>query len=138
LPMGTTKPRMEDLTPMMDKVERCLSGCSTWLSYSRRLQMINSALTPIVTYSMCAIRLPRGVIENIDRVRKQCLWMRTMCGSRTGGWSLPCVMSDWQRCVDWFLAGIAGVGCGLTCVGAGEEQARKVVAGEASKCGEDK
>jgi hypothetical protein len=30
--------------------------------------------------------------------------MRTMCGSRTGGWSLPCVMSDWQRYVDWFLA----------------------------------
>jgi hypothetical protein len=30
--------------------------------------------------------------------------LRTMCGSRTGGWSLPCVMSDWQRCVDWFLA----------------------------------
>jgi hypothetical protein len=28
----------------------------------------------------------------------------TMCGSRTGGWSLPGVMSDWQRCVDWFLA----------------------------------
>jgi hypothetical protein len=26
--------------------------------------------------------------------------VRTMCGSRTGGWSLPCVMSDWQRCVD--------------------------------------
>jgi hypothetical protein len=21
-------------------------------------------------------------------------FMRTMCGSRTGGWSLPCVMSD--------------------------------------------
>jgi hypothetical protein len=33
---------------------------------------------------------------------------------------------------------IAGVGCGLTCVGAGEEQARKVVAGEVSRCGEDK
>jgi hypothetical protein len=32
----------------------------------------------------------------------------------------------------------AGAGCGLTGVGAGEEQARKVVAGEASKCGEDK
>jgi hypothetical protein len=27
-----------------------------------------------------------------------------MCGSRTGGWSLPGVMSDWQHCVDWFLA----------------------------------
>jgi hypothetical protein len=30
--------------------------------------------------------------------------LRTMCGSRIDGWSLPCVMSDWQRCVDWFLA----------------------------------
>jgi hypothetical protein len=33
---------------------------------------------------------------------------------------------------------IAGVGCGLIGVGAGEEQAQKVVAGEASKCVEDK
>jgi hypothetical protein len=32
----------------------------------------------------------------------------------------------------------AGTGCGLTGVGAGEEQARKVVAGEASRCGEYK
>jgi hypothetical protein len=30
--------------------------------------------------------------------------LRTMCGSRTGGWSLPSVMSDWQCGVDWFLA----------------------------------
>jgi hypothetical protein len=33
---------------------------------------------------------------------------------------------------------IAGAGCGLTGVDAGEEQLRKVVAGEASRCGEDK
>jgi hypothetical protein len=32
---------------------------------------------------------------------------------------------------------IAGAGRSLTGVGAGEEQARKVVAGEASRCGED-
>jgi hypothetical protein len=46
-----------------------------------------------------------------------------MCGSRTGGWSLPCVRvidkvvwtDSWQS--------IAGAGCGLTGVGAGEEQA---------------
>jgi hypothetical protein len=30
--------------------------------------------------------------------------LRTMCGLRTGRWSLPGVMSDWQRCVDWFFA----------------------------------
>jgi hypothetical protein len=33
---------------------------------------------------------------------------------------------------------IAGAGCGLTRVAVGEEQARKVVAREASRCGEDK
>jgi hypothetical protein len=33
---------------------------------------------------------------------------------------------------------IAGAGCGLTGVGAGEEQTRKVVVGEASSCGEYK
>jgi hypothetical protein len=33
---------------------------------------------------------------------------------------------------------IAGASCVLTRVGAGEEQVRKVVAGEASRCGEDK
>jgi hypothetical protein len=32
----------------------------------------------------------------------------------------------------------AGAGCGLTVVGAGEEQVRKVMASEASRCREDK
>ena len=74
LPMGTTKPRMKDLTPLMDKVEKRLSVFSTYLSYSGRLQMINSVLTPIVTYAMCSLKLPVGVIQNIDRAQKQCLW----------------------------------------------------------------
>ena len=38
LPMGTTNPRMTDLTPMMDRVERILSACSSLLSYTHRLQ----------------------------------------------------------------------------------------------------
>jgi hypothetical protein len=33
---------------------------------------------------------------------------------------------------------IAGTGCGLTGVGACEEQAQKVITGEASRCEEDK
>jgi hypothetical protein len=33
---------------------------------------------------------------------------------------------------------IAGAGCGLTGVGAGEEETRKVGVGEAFMCGEDK
>jgi hypothetical protein len=33
---------------------------------------------------------------------------------------------------------IAGAGCDLIGVGAGEEQVRKVIADEATRCGEDK
>jgi hypothetical protein len=40
-------------------------------------------------------------------------------------------------CTDSWLS-IAGAGCGLTGVSAGEEQVRKVIADEASRCGEDK
>lgn len=58
----------------MTRVERRLLACSVWLSYSGRLEMVNSAITPIMTYAMCTIKLPKGVIENIDRARKQCLW----------------------------------------------------------------
>jgi hypothetical protein len=63
LPMGTTKPKFENLTPMIDRVERRLSACSTWLSYLGRLEMVNSANTPITTYAMCTIKLPKGVID---------------------------------------------------------------------------
>jgi hypothetical protein len=35
-----------------------------------------------------AVRGLRGVEKQVG------LTLRTMCGSRTGGWSLPCVMSD--------------------------------------------
>jgi hypothetical protein len=70
LPMGTTKPRMEDLTPLMDRVERRLNACSSFLSYSGRLEMLNFVLSSTVTYAMCYIKLPIGVIDNIDRIRK--------------------------------------------------------------------
>jgi hypothetical protein len=33
---------------------------------------------------------PATVARHLEAVRQ----VRTMCGSRTGGWSLPCVMSD--------------------------------------------
>jgi hypothetical protein len=74
LPMGTTKPRMVDPTPIMDIVEQRLHAFSTFLSYSGRLEMVNSVLTSTITYAMCSIKLPIGVIDNIDRIRKQCLW----------------------------------------------------------------
>ena len=89
LPIGTTKPRMEDLTPLMTRMERRLSACSSMLSYSGRLEMVNSVITPIATYTMCSLKLPAGVIDNIDRIRKQCVWRgndRSKMGGHLAAW----------------------------------------------------
>jgi hypothetical protein len=71
------------------------------------------------------------------------------CTHQGGDWG-PCVVRgpvDGRFLVWWVIdnivwtdswLSIAGVGCELTSIGAGEEQVRKVVAGEASRCGEDK
>lgn len=74
LPLGTTKPRMEDFAPLLDKVERKLAAGSTLLSFSGRVEYINTVLTPTVTYAMCMFKLHKGVVQDIDRIRKQCLW----------------------------------------------------------------
>lgn len=60
LPMGTTKPRVEDYMPLMDKIERRLSACSSLFSCSGRLEMVNSVLTSTTTYAMCTLKLPKG------------------------------------------------------------------------------
>lgn len=74
LPLGTVKPKLEDFAPLLDKVQRKLSASSTLLSYSGRMEYINTVITPTVTYAMCTFKLHKGVINDIDRIRKQCLW----------------------------------------------------------------
>jgi hypothetical protein len=55
--------------------------------------MVNSVLTATSTYAMCTLKLPKGVIDNIDRARKQCLWRgndTTKKGGNLAAW--PIVM----------------------------------------------
>lgn len=75
LPLGTTKPKIEEFAPLLDRVERKLSACSSLLSYSGRVEYINTVITPTVSYAMCTFKLQKCVIHSIDRIRKQCLWI---------------------------------------------------------------
>ena len=56
------------------RVERKLSASSVYLSYSGRLQLINSVVSSLPIYFMCTLSLPKTVIEIIDKFRKNCLW----------------------------------------------------------------
>jgi hypothetical protein len=76
LPMGTTKPSIRDMSPLIDKVERRLSDVSSFLSYGDRLVLVNSVLSSLPTYYMLTLRLPPGIIDVLDRARRHCLWRR--------------------------------------------------------------
>jgi hypothetical protein len=45
LPMGTTKPKMVDFLPLVDRMERRLTASSSFLAYGERLQLIGSCLS---------------------------------------------------------------------------------------------
>lgn len=63
LPLGTTKPTISDFSPLMNKIERRLSGVSRFLSYSGRLILVNSIFSALPTFYMCSLKLPPHVIK---------------------------------------------------------------------------
>lgn len=74
LPLGTTKPKVVDFSPLTDRIERRLTASSAFLSYGDRLTLVNLVLSSLPTYYMCYLSLPVSVIESIDRARRHCLW----------------------------------------------------------------
>ena len=74
LPVGTTKPRVQDLVPVVDRVERRLSANSSLLSQGARLQLLVSVLTSLPIYFLCSLSLPAAIINHLERIMRQCLW----------------------------------------------------------------
>ena len=97
LPLGTTKPRVDDYMPLMNKTERRLSSISSMLTYAGRLQLVNSVLSSLPTYTMCSLDIPVTVIEYIDRARRLCLWRGSDINAKTppkAAWDLVCLPKD--------------------------------------------
>lgn len=73
LPIGTTKPKIVDFAPLIDRVERRLPAITMFLNQGQRLTLVNSVLSSLPTFYMCTLKLPKKVIEHIDRRRRHCL-----------------------------------------------------------------
>lgn len=56
LPLGTTKPSLQEFTPLLTKVEKRLSGVSKHLSYNGRLILVNSVFSALPTFYMCSVK----------------------------------------------------------------------------------
>jgi hypothetical protein len=92
LPLGTTRPKIEDFLPLVQRVERRLISTSAFLSQAGKLEMVNSVLTSTVIYQCCTLKLHKGVVDQIDKYRKHCLWRGSDVNSRKppkAAW--PCV-----------------------------------------------
>ena len=50
LPVGTTKPKIQDLIPVVDRVERRLFASSCLLNQGARLQLLQSVLSSLPIY----------------------------------------------------------------------------------------
>jgi hypothetical protein len=76
LPLGTTKPTVHDLMPLVDRIERRVSANFMLMSYSGKVILVNSLLTSIATFTMCSIQLNPKILEHIEKIRRHCLWVK--------------------------------------------------------------
>jgi hypothetical protein len=44
------------------------------LSYYGRLTYVNSILSALPTFFMCALKIPIKIFDQVDKYRKHCLW----------------------------------------------------------------
>jgi hypothetical protein len=74
LPLGTTRPTMTDLMPLVCRLERKLFSSSSFLAQGARLQLINSALASMPLHFLCSLQLSPGFTKQLDMILRQCIW----------------------------------------------------------------
>jgi hypothetical protein len=76
LPLGTTKPSVEEFLPLLQRIEKRMMGLSKLLSYQGRLTLVNLVLTALPTFYMCALKISISIFDQVDKYRKHSLWNR--------------------------------------------------------------
>lgn len=74
LPLGITRPTLDEYMPLLNRIERRMMGLNKMLTYSGRLILVNSVLSALPTFYLCTLRIPVTVWDQIDKYRKHHLW----------------------------------------------------------------
>jgi hypothetical protein len=94
LPLGTTKPTVMDLMPLVDMIERKMSASYMMMAYSGRVTVINSLLTSIAMFAMSSLHIPPKILEHIEKLRRHCLWKKKEEGEKCSSliaWNKVCI-----------------------------------------------
>jgi hypothetical protein len=93
LPLGTSRPTIKDLTPIVDQLERRLNASSRFLDYGGRIQLVNSVLSSLPNHYLSSLKLHKTIIKIADRSRRHCLWAKdedSTSVNSLAAWSLVC------------------------------------------------
>ena len=74
LPMGTTKPKIDDFIGIIERIDRRLIGIADTLSYDGRLIVVKSIISSIPNFAFCTIKMPIGFVEHVEKSSRGFLW----------------------------------------------------------------
>jgi hypothetical protein len=64
----------QDCWPLVQRIEVRLTNTSIWLTQGGKLEMINSVLSSMPTFYMCATKVPIEILNQVDKYRRHYLW----------------------------------------------------------------
>jgi hypothetical protein len=70
LPLGTTRPSVDEFSPFLNKIEKRMMDINKLLSYPGRLLLVNSILSALPTFYMLALKTPIKILDQVDKYRK--------------------------------------------------------------------
>jgi hypothetical protein len=74
LPLGTTRPSVSDLMPMVSRIDKKLSGISSLMSYTGKLTLLNSVIQSLPMYAMYSFKVPVTIFVHFEKSERQFLW----------------------------------------------------------------
>ena len=71
--MGTTRPKVVDLMPMISKLGHTLSGIANPMTYSARLTHLKAIVSALPILAMCCIRVPFTILDHFEKSERSFL-----------------------------------------------------------------
>jgi hypothetical protein len=84
LPLGATRPHVENFLPFLWRIEKRMIGLNKLLSYQDKLILVNSILSALSMFYMYSLKVPIDIVEQADKYKNHCLWNRGDVNRRGG------------------------------------------------------
>jgi hypothetical protein len=97
LPLGTTRPTVNDLMPLVTKLDKRLSGISSLMTYTGRLTLLNFVINSLPMFPMCSLKVPITIFIHFEKSGKQFLWADKedkIQGKCLANWDMVCRPKD--------------------------------------------